>query len=290
MSTSAFGNVHNFTPLLTSSDAPRAATTCLNFDTSEFGLTSSSLNPPKYCSHFLDYEEQRDAIQFCKKCSALLCEEHAKLHQSYQKSKNRPLLSVNEITNAKINRKVSCPSHESKHLKYFCCCKKLICSDCAIFYHKNHMQTKIEEAAEAERAHLTKLIYKTIQGIELLKKSLSNVNLLIEGILKKTKNMHGTILSASQRLKDKIDKRANKLIAEIDEKKEQKLDKVKKQGTTLCSLISKAEKGGMISGLLLRQTTLKYCSCNIRKKLKRNIKVYNSRWNNHYKQTSSNPF
>lgn len=186
----------------------------------------------------MNLKKQIDAAQYCQNCRLLLCKKHAKLHYQLKGSKDHALLSINEASNEKLKTRPHCPSHPSKYLEYLCNCKMLICNDCATLYHEKHNYTRINEAAEEERYRLSKLIFKTVQDIGLLKKSLDNVNLLIEEIPKRAKKACDMIQNANL---NKDNEKVNKLIAKIEEKKEANLDKLKKHVSNLTHLIKKAE-------------------------------------------------
>ena len=162
---------------------------------------------------------------YCFQCCAFWCDECITAHNLIKANKEHRVLALKDFEDQDIEdvlkRPVFCQQkhHEKEELKFFCNnCDVAICNLCVATIHDGHAKIVLEEAASERKIHVTSVIETQKKNIEHKKKVIADLE-----------RQCNQIEARGNAVKRDIHKFAENLVAVIETKKKEMLNRADKQ-------------------------------------------------------------
>ena len=162
---------------------------------------------------------------YCFQCCAFWCDECIIAHNLIKANKEHRVLALKDFEDQDIEdvlkRPVFCQQkhHEKEELKFFCNnCDVAICNLCVATIHDGHAKIVLEEAASERKIHVTSVIETQKKNIEHKKKVIADLE-----------RQCNQIEARGNAVKRDIHKFAENLVAVIETKKKEMLNRADKQ-------------------------------------------------------------
>jgi hypothetical protein len=122
---------------------------------------------------------KKSAVGRCNDCCVFMCSFCISAHQRIQSLKNHRVITLQAVKRAEphvLAKQLFCPKHEQEPLKLFCeSCHALICRDCTIFEHRDHVFKTVEDIIERESRGILIAIRDAAEKIPTLESTLKDV-------------------------------------------------------------------------------------------------------------------
>ena len=175
------------------------------------------------------------SVAFCYQCSECICNKCDEAHKKMRQFSAHEVISIDALRTALISetfslpvvtKKVKCSKHKDEEVKLYCydCCK-LVCRDCIVIDHKDHVNKFVVEAApqcKLEIKEKAESVKKVSVGLKSAVKSLNDSE--------KKLSAHNT--ATMKAIDDALDKVASKLMQkrkELKEEAQEMVDKAKQE-------------------------------------------------------------
>nr|XP_058957432.1 E3 ubiquitin-protein ligase TRIM71-like [Pocillopora verrucosa] len=162
---------------------------------------------------------------YCFQCCAFWCDECIIAHNLIKANKEHRVLALKDFEDQDIKdvlkRPVFCQQkhHEKEELRFFCKnCGVVICNLCVATIHDGHAKIVLEEAASERKIHVTSVIETQKKNIEHKKKVIADLE-----------RQCNQIEARGNAVKRDIHKFAENLVAVIETKKKEMLNRADKQ-------------------------------------------------------------
>ena len=164
--------------------------------------------------------ENNKAVSYCKACSEYFCDSCLQAHDRLNLFQDHETVSIDKSTNSELmttTAGLGCTVHSDEQLMLYCqTCHTLVCIYCFTASHNDHKVNSTDQKAirETEAA-----ISKTLQHM------ITN-HLEYEENLEYIKTIEKEKMEESTKLKDKVNKKADSMIARIEARRVELLQKV----------------------------------------------------------------
>ena len=162
---------------------------------------------------------------YCFQCCAFWCDECIIAHNLIKANKEHRVLALKDFEDQDIEDVLKRPAfcqqkhHEKEELKFFCKnCDVAICNLCVATIHDGHAKIVLEEAASERKIHVTSVIETQKKNIEHKKKVIADLE-----------RQCNQIEARGNAVKRDIHKFAENLVAVIETKKKEMLNRADKQ-------------------------------------------------------------
>ncbi|KAF0972464.1 hypothetical protein FDP41_009367 [Naegleria fowleri] len=184
--------------------------------------------PPDPCCKCLEeFEEENESSCYCAYCHWYLCKQHAEQHRKLKifKSHSEQVVELLNGENGCVDHTTTrtCPLHPPFPIDTLCVtCSKLICAKCAIsMMHKSHDCHLLEEIEEKERETTRHMLEEISNKLEEWEHNFNandeSISNAFQQIKERREECEATINKQVERLKSKIDDKAQALIEQVHE-------------------------------------------------------------------------
>ena len=197
------------------------------------------------------------AVKFCQQCKIMMCDKCTEMHRMWGGFRDHKLVDIDEMRAsasdmlAPVNQTPKCPRHPEMDAKIYCeTCSELICSDCTIHHHKDHLYDLAREVLDK---HKEEIIIRLVPLREQLKKAQEGLEALdnaVEKFNEQEADIKDKIRSQIEQLKHLLDQRREELLGSLDlqcqkQKKDlaKQRDSVKITHSKISSCLKYAESG-----------------------------------------------
>ena len=187
--------------------------------------------------------EEYVAEQICKECCEPLCDIHVADHQRRIALKSHQLFPLAEGIHLlkkkeKEIKKRMCDRHHQEKLKLFCeTCDQVICRDCTFDTHRNHSCVLIT-AAEQQSKEVMMLLERASQCSQGMKELLEKVKKQKNDVQQSSKKAMQQINACFDSLIAVVERRRNQLLQKVKEKEQHACKQLKAQQSTVESLLA----------------------------------------------------
>ena len=171
-----------------------------------------------------------DVENFCVECQQRLCVKCCKMHKQFAVSRTHQIVAIkagdasSALKEILKTRTSPCEVHQNEKVQLYCVtCKKAICMLCFALTHRDHNYESIEEVAEKRRNLIDKDLQNISNKMAALKKQELAVENLNSDLRQSVHNAELQINQAAKQLIDLINSHTNKVIEDLNEKKQSKM-------------------------------------------------------------------
>lgn len=122
---------------------------------------------------------ESNADDHCVDCLINLCNFCSEAHSRQKKTYNHKVITLQEAQKQGIchsHKSIFCLNHPTEEIKYFCItCLEVLCDNCSVIHNQSHKFDIITNIAEKQIKILETLISQTRPNIDLLFKSIENI-------------------------------------------------------------------------------------------------------------------
>ena len=175
------------------------------------------------------------ASKFCQQCKKMMCNECTETHQSWGDFSDHVILGIHELkadaANVLSAKKIlRCEKHLAKKLKMYCnTCSELVCSNCVIGLHKDHIFELIEEAFPRHKEELVASLEQFKDKLNHVQQALKILDTRAREISDKSTTLVARIHSEIDQLHQILDQRRATLVAQLDASVQKKLEELAAQ-------------------------------------------------------------
>ena len=159
---------------------------------------------------------------FCSSCYEFLCQLCLDYHKRHRIFKQHDVLTLEEDMSTRLLATLKpklalCTDHEDM-LKFYCeTCNKLVCRECTVISHKDHIQMELMTAADTQRGELRGILESSAEVVEKLAIAIEKGGEMLECIDTSRKEVTAVIDEAFDKLHQALeDKRLSLLAATND--------------------------------------------------------------------------
>ncbi|KAI8512722.1 hypothetical protein Bbelb_093610 [Branchiostoma belcheri] len=197
----------------------------------------------------------------CADCSFLLCKNCITAHSHTPVLKDHYIITMDDLKNPSVKPKYArapyCPRHTDQRMTFYCKpCAKLICRDCTITEHRpghgsNHDPQEVSEVAQKYKAELQKLLEKTKDTNDALKKTKETVGYELTSITTNCQTVTKEIKKHFADMRAKLDEEEKKAKEKLDKMEKDQKEPLVKEEKELEKNIKSTEEGLQFSTEIL---------------------------------------
>jgi len=169
--------------------------------------------------------EERPAVRRCVQCDGVLCEECEKSTHSKGFFKGHTLVNIGEESPETVDfaPRMVCPEHHEK-LDFYCLvCRHAVCSHCLILGdHKDHEQTRIDQAVETGKDTLERWMTNMSTRISITEGLLENFRAAEQDIQRNAETQRETVNTEMDHLRELIETKRSQLLSKCALEEKQK--------------------------------------------------------------------
>ena len=179
------------------------------------------------CDRCIASSSESMAIKFCCDCCKFLCSQCTQDHIRWRETHKHELVDVGEekegqsercLLDSVPHKKMKCQVHSDEVLKFYCeTCSTLVCRDCIVLSHKEHLYNRIEEVADKEKSCLVSLLGDTDSATGKLEDAIARGEKVIQNIKMKQKFVDEEIDATFKDLHNALDSRKEFFLSKSSE-------------------------------------------------------------------------
>ncbi|KAL3868890.1 hypothetical protein ACJMK2_041646 [Sinanodonta woodiana] len=162
------------------------------------------------------------AVYTCLDCGDFLCGDCSKAHCMTRMTIEHKVEPLEEVATGshdktiRAKRVIPCKEHKSEIIKYFCeTCLVPICRECQLQYHVGHSCIPVAEAHTIRRSGIATNAQNLGQKLGGLKKVENSVNVTLEDIGKREKDLAEGVHKTAKKLTDQIEKEKAEILESL---------------------------------------------------------------------------
>jgi hypothetical protein len=191
-------------------------------------LLSINLSTDKKLTHQCDNCDENEGINWCDKCAFHYCESCTKSVHSPKALQSHTIIPAVEKVQS------FCTDHLDEKLKYWCKqCEILVCRDCLLFKHKDHIFLPLKEAASEAKMKFQ----ETVQEIDEIKRNLTTFSETTKGIINQQsealRQEKQNIEQTFAELQRMLEERKRTIIKQLEDNEMQKMSILDQQQNTI---------------------------------------------------------
>ncbi|XP_063434238.1 uncharacterized protein LOC134715753 [Mytilus trossulus] len=173
-------------------------------------------------------EESQDIKWKCLQCDFLLCTKCQKLHKKVKSTDQHIIIDIKDISSHQQQIKdkldlsnIQCGIHSEHNCFLFCqSCEVVVCPLCITQIHNKHTMVELAEGYQLTLKSMKMFNSEIEEEIDQNEEVLSELEILKSSEDRKYELEKQNILNREKVLKDEVEKHTNKLLKELDQKKE----------------------------------------------------------------------
>ena len=159
------------------------------------------------------------SVAFCHQCSEYICTKCVEAHKHMRQFSTHKVVSIESLRTASsfpvVEKEVHCSKHRDEKLKLYCYdCRKLVCRDCVLIDHKDHMYKFVEEAASQCK-------FEIMKKVESVKKISVDLESAVKGLNDSEKMLSAHCTATMKAIDNALDRIAFQLMQKRKQLKEE---------------------------------------------------------------------
>lgn len=198
-----------------------------DFPSNEYLITKISIYSSK---HGVDKQcvvcglrkKKNPAMFKCLDCEDFLCDTCGTAHSSTRMTIDHDVMSLDELARGthddtiKEKRMMYCQAHEKDILDYYCKnCNILVCRECRLDFHFDHISLPVTEVDDAKRGKITEVISRFDMKIKELFDADIESETVVRELEKSEQAVIDEVESTSKQLKERIEKEKTEIIENV---------------------------------------------------------------------------
>ena len=185
------------------------------------------------------------AVSFCRECAAFLCEDCEKAHKMLKVIKEHKTCSLDEVKKGTIEvlakfleKDEMCPTHLTKPLDLYCRTdKELICRDCIVRKHKDHIYDVTLDFVKGEKENLRVALEKVKSEVDEVETAITKIKDMKKDVENRKDNDLTKLDNTFNGLRAALDVRQQQLREKITAGSERKGRDLQEQEDELCDML-----------------------------------------------------
>ncbi|XP_076103865.1 uncharacterized protein LOC143072679 [Mytilus galloprovincialis] len=173
-------------------------------------------------------EESKEIKWKCLLCDFLLCTKCQKLHKKVKSTDQHTIIDIKDISSHQQQIKdkldlsnIQCGIHSEHNCFLFCqSCEVVVCPLCITKIHNKHTMVELAEGYQLTLKSMKTFNSEIEEEIDQNEEKLSELGILKSSEERKYELEKQNILNREKKLKDEVEKHTNKLLKELDQRKE----------------------------------------------------------------------
>ncbi|VDH95271.1 Hypothetical predicted protein [Mytilus galloprovincialis] len=173
-------------------------------------------------------EESKEIKWKCIQCDFLLCTKCQKLHKKVKSTDQHTIIDIKDISSHQQQIKdkldlsnIQCGIHSEHNCFLFCqSCEVVVCPLCITKIHNKHTMVELAEGYQLTLKSMKTFNSEIEEEIDQNEEVLSELGILKSSEDRKYELEKQNILNREKILKDEVEKHTNKLLKELDQRKE----------------------------------------------------------------------